>query len=463
MNRLWVRLSLAFGAVVLFGVLALILISVLIVNTNLRQRFLGNELRVPGGLVDKLSSHYQTYHSWQGVEPLLAGAGSTLLHGPRDRLALSLADAEGRIVFHSRPDSVGRRLSQVEQMEALPIWVPRVDSGGEELVGYLRVEPVRMGISRPPSPPGGFFLDWLSRTLWLVAAVGGFFGILFGVLTSRNLTAPLSRVAEAARAIGARDLSRRVQVTGSDEVREVAQAFNEMAAGLEQAETLRRNLVADVAHELRTPLSVLQGNLRAILDDVYPLDKSEVARLYDQTRLLGRLVNDLRELAEAEAGQLELNLQPIDLAKLIADTVATFAPVAEAEDVTLSTQIPGDLPPVPADSARIVQVLHNLLANALRHTPAGGTISLRAGFDAGEYGRVWLAVQDTGEGIPPEHLSHVFDRFYRADPARSRSAGGAGLGLAIVRAIVESHGGQVSVASDGVPGGGSTFTVRLPI
>jgi two-component system OmpR family sensor kinase len=232
---------------------------------------------------------------------------------------------------------------------------------------------------------------------------------------------------------------------------------------LEQAETLRRNLVADVAHELRTPLSVLQGNLRAILDDVYPLDKSEVARLYDQTRLLGRLVNDLRELAKAEAGQLELNLQPIDLAKLVADTVATFAPVAEAEDVTLSTHIPGDLPPVPADSARIVQVLHNLLANALRHTPAGGTISLRAGFDAGEYGRVWLAVQDTGEGIPPEHLSHVFDRFYRADPARSRSAGGAGLGLAIVRAIVESHGGQVSVASDGVPGGGSTFTVRLPI
>jgi signal transduction histidine kinase len=236
-----------------------------------------------------------------------------------------------------------------------------------------------------------------------------------------------------------------------------------MATDLEQAETLRRNLVADVAHELRTPLSVLQGNLRAILDDVYPLDKSEVARLYDQTRLLGRLVKDLHELAQAEAGQLQLNQQPIDLGKLIGDTVATFTPVAEAEDVILSIQIPDDLPPVRADSARIAQVLHNLLANALRHTPAGETISLRAGFETGEHSQVWLAVQDTGEGIPSEHLPHVFDRFYRADPARSRSAGGAGLGLAIVRAIVESHGGQVSAASDGKLGRGSTFTVRLPV
>jgi len=252
-------------------------------------------------------------------------------------------------------------------------------------------------------------------------------------------------------------------VTGSDEVREVAQAFNEMAAALEQAESLRRNLVADVAHELRTPLSVLQGNLRAILDDVYPLDKAEVARLYDHTRLLSRLIGDLRELAQAEAGQLELNLQEIDLVGLLADMVAAFGPVAEAEGVALDAQIPADLPRVPADPARISQVLHNLLANALRHTPAGGTISLHAGYEAGERQHVWLTVQDSGEGIAAEHLPHVFDRFYRGDPARSRATGGAGLGLAIVRAIVEAHGGQVSAASDGIPGHGSAFTVRLPL
>jgi two-component system OmpR family sensor kinase len=466
MNRLWVRLSLAFSAVVLFAVATLILISTLMVNTSLRQRFLGNELRVPGGLVDELSSYYQTHHSWDGVAPLLAGAGATLPRGPEDRLILSLADADGRIVYHRRAERVGQSLSQAERAEALPIQVTGEATNGGTTVGYLQVEPVSASIRRPPGPQGGFFLEWLSRTLWLVAVVGGVLGILFGVLTSRSLTAPLDRLAEAARALGAGDLSRRVDVVGSDEVVQVAQAFNEMASQLEQAETLRRNLIADAAHELRTPLSVLQGNLRAILDDVYSLDKSEIARVYDQTRLLSRLVKDLQELAHAEAGQLQLNLQPTDLEKLVQDTVAVFGPVAEAEEVTLWVQIPDDLPPVQADAARMGQVLYNLLDNALRHTPAGGTISLRAGCEdhpESEHASVWLAVTDTGEGISPEDLPHVFDRFYRADRARSRGTGGAGLGLAIVRAIVEVHGGQVSAASDGVPGQGSTFSVRLPL
>lgn len=189
-------------------------------------------------------------------------------------------------------------------------------------------------------------------------------------------------------------------------------------------------------------------------------------------------MSDLRELAQAEAGQLQLDLQPIDLAELVQGTVAKFGPVAAAEEVTLSVQVPSDLPPVQADSARIAQVLHNLLANALRHTPAGGAVSLRAGCakcpDGVEYPRgthraegkgahLWLAVQDTGDGISAEDLPHVFDRFYRADPARSRATGGTGLGLAIVRAIIEAHGGQVRAASDGVPGQGSTFTVHLPL
>lgn len=450
-------MSLAFSAVVLVGVATIILISMLMVNIDVRRRFLVNELRVPDGLVNELAGYYQRHRSWDGVEAMLAGGQAALPRGPGDRIILSLANAEGQIVYHKRAEEMGQPLGQADRAQALAIQV------ADETVGYLQVE--RAPAIRPV-PPQHFFLGWLNRTLLLVAAVGGVLGILFGVVASRSLTAPFNRLAEAARAVGARDLSHRVEVTGSDEVKEVARAFNDMAAALEEAETLRRNLVADVAHELRTPLSVLQGNLRAILDDVYSLDKSEIARLYDQTRLLGRLVNDLRDLARAEAGQLQLNLQATDLARLVQDTVATFGPVAEAEEVTLSVQIPADLPPVRADSARIAQVLHNLLANALRHTPAGGTISLRAGHaevPEGGGAHLWLAVQDTGEGIPPEHLPHLFDRFYRADSARSRAAGGAGLGLAIVRAIVEAHGGQVSAASDGVPGQGSTFTVRLPL
>ena len=276
----------------------------------------------------------------------------------------------------------------------------------------------------------------------------------------RTLTAPLRHLAEAAQAIGARDFSRRVEARGTEEVREVAQAFNKMVDDLEQAEILRRNLLADVAHELRTPLSVVQGNLRAILDEVYPMEQEEIARLYDQTRLLGRLVEDLHELAQAEAKQLPLNLRPVELGELVRDVVETFGPAAKAEETNLSMDIPDDLPAVQVDPARMTQVLHNLLSNALRHTPSGGTISVGAG--RGE-DSVWLAVQDTGEGIPLEDLSHVFDRFYRVDRARARGTGGTGLGLAIVRAIVEMHGGKVWADSDGVPGHGSRFTIQIPI
>jgi two-component system OmpR family sensor kinase/two-component system sensor histidine kinase BaeS len=445
-------MSLAFGAVVLLGVAATVLVSLLLANPGFRQRFVVNELTVSDGLVSELADYYQTHGGWNGIESMLAGAQGTLPRGPGDRLMLSLADAQGQIISPGWDPRVGKPLSQAERADALPIQTP-----GGETVGYLRLERVP---EPRPVPPQQFLLGWLSRSLLVVAAVTGLFGILFGVLASRNLTAPLSRLAEAAQAIGARDLSRRVEIGGSDEVREVAQAFNEMAAALEGAETLRRNLLADVAHELRTPLSVLQGNLRAILDDVYALDKAEVARLYDETRLLSRLVNDLHELAQAEAGHLALNRQPTQFAELVQSTATAFGAAADAKGVALNWHIPTDLPPVLADPARLTQVLHNLLDNALRHTPAGGNIALRAGCDDGE---VWLDVQDSGEGIAPQDLPRVFDRFYRADPARSRATGGSGLGLAIVRAIVEAHGGQVSVASQGVPGQGSTFTLRLPV
>ena len=460
MNRLWVRLSLAFGAMVLVGVAIFVLVSILATQARVRQFFLDSQLQAPGGVVEELADYYQTNQSWDGVETLLIGARAAVPRGPRDNVVLSLADAEGTIVYHSRSIRVGRSMRQEDQAEALPIQVSGDVPETHETVGYIHM---RLAPVPRPNPNPGFFLEALSRALLVVAIVGGVLGILFGVLLSRSLAAPLNRMSEAARGIGGGDFSRRVEPVGSDEMLDLAQAFNEMAGQLEQAETQRRNLMADVAHELRTPLSVLQGNLRAILDDVYVLDKSEIARLYDQTRLLSRLVKDLRELALAEAGQLQLNLQSTDLIKLVEDTAATFEPIAEAEGVTLSVQMPGDLPPVQADAARIGQVLHNLLDNALRHTPAGGSIALGAGRESDQTSQAWLEVRDTGEGIAPEDLPHVFDRFYRADPTRSRATGGAGLGLAIVRAIVEAHGGQVSAASDGVPGHGSTITMTLPI
>lgn len=259
------------------------------------------------------------------------------------------------------------------------------------------------------------------------------------------MTAPLEGLAAGAAEIGG-DLAYRVAPRGTEEMIGLATAFNRMAVDLETAETLRQHLLADVAHELRTPLTVLQGNLRAILDDVYPLDKEEITRLSDQTRHLHRLINDLHELAQTEAGRLPLALTDVDLAALTADAVDAFAPIAEAQDVKLLLQADGHSIGVCGDRARLMQILQNLLANALRHTPDGGTVvvALRP---AGDVCR--LTVADTGDGIDPAHLPFVFDRFYRADGARSRDVGGAGLGLAIVRALVEAHGGTVGVASDG--------------
>jgi signal transduction histidine kinase len=230
---------------------------------------------------------------------------------------------------------------------------------------------------------------------------------------------------------------------------------------LEHNERLRRHVMADIAHELRTPLTVIQGQVEAILDGVFPLTPEQLAPIHDETILLSRLVADLRELALAEAGQLAIERRPVDLRNLVGRVAAAVEPVAAEKDITLSTKIPPSLPLISADPDRLSQVTHNLLSNALRHTPPRGRVSLHAGRDE-KMGEVWLEISDTGEGIPPDQLPYVFDRFYRADPARSRDTGGSGLGLAIVRAIVEAHGGRVSVASDGVSGHGSTFTVYLP-
>jgi two-component system OmpR family sensor kinase/two-component system sensor histidine kinase BaeS len=252
-----------------------------------------------------------------------------------------------------------------------------------------------------------------------------------------------------------------VEVEGSDEMAEVAHAFNEMAAALAASEQHRQNMVADVAHELRTPLSVVQGNLRAILDDVYPLDKAEISRLYDESRLLGRLVDDLRELALADAGQLRLHLRPTDVAQVIRSTTENLAAAADAHEVILTAGMPDDLPTVQADPDRVAQVLRNLLANALRHTPPGGSVRVTA-VHADEV--VEIAVADTGEGIAPEDLPHVFDRFWRADPARTRGerwAGGTGLGLSVAQSLVEAQGGRIWAES--MPGKGTTVRFTLPL
>jgi signal transduction histidine kinase len=292
----------------------------------------------------------------------------------------------------------------------------------------------------------------------LLITIGSAVGITAGVWMSRRLTAPLEKLVKGTQAIGERDLSYRVSAQGSEEIRTLAESFNNMATALQTAEVQRQNLLADVAHELRTPLTVLQGNLRAILDDVYTLDKGEVARLYDQTRHLISLVNDLHELAQAEARQLPLLLQKTDINQVVRAAADIIEPVAEVEGITLQLAVSARPVMVQADKARLMQVLQNLLTNALRHTGEDGVIQLQVNATQCE---VVITVQDNGEGIMAEHLPHIFDRFYRADRARARDSGGAGLGLAIVRALIEAHGGWVEATSLGL-GQGSSFRIHLP-
>lgn len=278
-----------------------------------------------------------------------------------------------------------------------------------------------------------------------------------GFLIGRVVSAPIERMRAAAAKIGQGDLNARVIPQGSLELMELAQTFNKMADDLQRAAALRTNLMADVSHELRSPLTALEGNLRAALDGVLTLDERCIANLYAQTRYLSRLVNDLRELSLAEAGQLPVEKHAVNLHRFVEEILQALEPLAAEKDIRLRNQLPDSFP-AQADSLRIRQVFFNLLINALRHTPSGGVITL-----TGEQHNdsCVVSVQDTGEGLTPEALQSVFTRFYRADKSRSRETGGSGLGLAIVKAIVEAHGGRVEAHSPGI-GQGSTFNVWLP-
>ncbi len=264
----------------------------------------------------------------------------------------------------------------------------------------------------------------------------------------------LDRMLAAARRVQDGDYTARVGRTRSDmrPVQELARGFDTMVARLETDEEQRRTLLADVSHELRTPLTVITGNLEAIVDGVYPADPAHLATILDETRVMERLIDDLRTVALSEAGTLTLHPEPTDPDLLLAEVARSFGPAAEAAGVTLTTDAPDDLPIVDLDPVRIREVLSNLVANALRHTPQGGSIVLGGAVDGA---RIVLTVRDSGPGIDPALLPHVFERFVKGESSR-----GSGLGLAIARGLVEAHRGSISV--DSPSGGGTTFRVELP-
>jgi two-component system OmpR family sensor kinase/two-component system sensor histidine kinase BaeS len=275
--------------------------------------------------------------------------------------------------------------------------------------------------------------------------------------TFRNTGRTLDRLVEATRRIEAGDYAVRVGPAreGSRSTRELVSGFDTMAARLETDERQRRDLLAEVSHELRTPLTVVQGNLEAIVDGVYPADPAHLEVVLDETRVLGRLIDDLRTLALSEAGTLALHREPTDPDVLVADVIRSFEPAATIAKVELRSAIEGDLPILDVDPLRIREVLANLVANAIRHTPEGGSVAV-AGAVESDARWVRLEVRDTGRGIDPGLLPHVFDRFVTGDSSR-----GSGLGLAIARQLVLAHRGEITVES--TVDAGTTFRVRLPL
>jgi two-component system OmpR family sensor kinase len=460
MNRLWLQLALGFALVTLVSTLTVALVANATANTSFRGYVAQTQL-AESGLVGRLAEHYAVQGSWAGVEPLLAvtpapgmGLGRGRGQGMMGGLSLALADAGERLVADPSGIAHGATLDAQERAASLPIVVEG------RTVGYLLARTSR-GAVLPAAAQ--HFLSSLNTALWAAGLLAGVMGAALGLLVARGLAAPLGRLATGARRVSAGRLAERVPVSGPAEVRTVAAAFNEMAASLEAGEEQRRHMVADIAHELRTPLTIIQGNLRAMLDDVYPLSKDEVATIYEASQGLRRLVDDLRELSLAEAGRLELRPQPVAVTPLLAREVALFADLAAAQGVTLSGEAQPGLPDALADPERLAQILHNLVGNALRHTPAGGCITLRVEPVAAEMGQapaLRFAVVDTGAGIPAGDLPHIFERFYRADRGRAREAGGSGLGLAITRQLVLLQGGTVGVES--APGQGSRFWFTLP-
>jgi signal transduction histidine kinase len=293
--------------------------------------------------------------------------------------------------------------------------------------------------------------------LW-AGLIGAAIALVLGAVLARELVHPITEMTAASRAVARGELGRQVTIRSDDELGELAASFNQMSADLAQASALRRQMTADIAHELRSPLSVITGYLESLRDGVLKPNPERFQAMYGEAQQLGRLVEDLRTLSLADAGELPLTRLPVPAGDILEQVVAAFGHQADQAGVRLEAQAANDESIIAVDPERLVQVLENLVSNALRHTPAGGEITLAAGIAPGA---VLLCVQDTGEGIPAHILPHIFERFYRGDPARSLDGGESGLGLAIAKSIVEAHGGTLAATSAG-PGTGSTFTIRLP-
>ncbi len=441
----------------IFSFLSISLVSILLIVVFIRyttdrefRRF--TIINERSSLMDTLQTYYVMQGSWDGIEHVQLFVRFPAPDDnppPKPYNALTVTDQFGKVLRAGSKFEVGDTLPEQEFQSGTPIQVEG------ETVGYLIFSP-------PPfdenSPERNFLLRTTQLLLYgALAAIA--IALILGVLLSRSLTSPIRELTQATRAVSQGDLSQQVPIRSNDELGELGKAFNTMSAELSRSVNARRQMTADIAHELRTPLSLILGHAEAVHDGVLPPTPENFEIIREEAARLEHLVNDLRILSLADAGELTIQLQTIEPERLLREVASLYQYQTQRKNITLDLDIASPLSTIEVDPGRMTQVLTNILDNALRHTPEGGRIVLSAA-QAGD--QVELAVQDSGPGLSPEELGRIFERFYRTDSSRQREdyPGGSGLGLAIARSIVQAHGGQVSAASEA--GDGLRVMITLP-
>ena len=398
-------------------------------------------------LVEELGKYYQQNQTWDGVEKAFKQFGREPNDHDYDRpLFFSIAEPDGKIVVAGTDRKMGEILSAEELSHCSPIQVEN------KTVGVLL-----LAYSPDRNPMEDEFLRRLNGSIFL-SAVGTIIVALFlGILLSRSITRPIRELTKATHAMADGNLNQKVNVCSRDEIGELAESFNKMSSDLSRSFNLRKQMTADIAHELRTPLSLIIGHAEGVHDGVLEPNHENFEIIREEAERLEHLVNDLRTLSLADAGELSVDFQPININNLISDIYTHYISPFNQQRITLN------LKPAPVtltanlDPSRFTQVLNNILDNALHYTPAGGSVDIETKLVEN---KIQIAIQDNGEGVTPEDAAHLFDRFYRADEARNRNDGGSGLGLAIAKSIIDMHGGKIWAESE--KGKGLKMVIELP-
>jgi signal transduction histidine kinase len=435
------RLILAFLSIGIISV-AIIVITARWNTRSEFQRFLSDQDQTD--IITVLENYHRQNGSWAGAERIFFRRGSR----PNRRPPFTLTDTQGNVIVPNGRYRLGDRVPESDLVLGVPI---REDG---HVIGIL--VPIRAPFEGNPREVQ--FIERINRTLFYGALLSALIALLLAIFLSRTLTRPIRELTRATHAVSRGDLSQQVPVRSDDELGELAAAFNKMSSELARSTNARKQMTADIAHELRTPLSLILGHAEAVHDGVLPPTRENFELIREEAARLGHLVDDLRILSLADAGELKISLQRIELAELLREVAALYQYQAERKNIKLEVEIAASLSSVEVDPGRMTQVLTNILNNALRHTPEGGRILISAKeIDT----HIELAVEDSGPGLDAEDLPRIFDRFFRTDSSRQReSSGGSGLGLTIARSIIQAHGGQISAECEA--GKGLKVIITLP-